>query len=129
MDPAFQSRIQIALHYPELTAEKRQEIWHNLLNSNLIDCTEEDKDIIENCLPQLAEYQLNGRQIRNTVKLSGFAAAAEFLSDGKVKLKHIKSALEDTLAFQGYIDDGKKDMKNKIRVWKPFTPAQSRSYQ
>lgn len=129
MDPAFQSRIQIALHYPELTAEKRQEIWHNLLNSDLIDCTDEDKAIFEDHLPQLAEYQLNGRQIRNTLKLSGFAAAADLRSDGKVKLKHIRSALHDTMSFQEYFEDGKKDMTNKIRVWKPFKPAQSRSYQ
>ncbi len=129
MDPAFQSRIQIALHYPELTPEKRQKIWQSLLSSNLIDCTDEDRAIIQDHVGQLAEYQLNGRQIRNTLNLSGFAAAADLLSNRKVKLKHIKEALDETRGFQEYFQDDKKDMKNKIRVWKPFVPAQSRSYQ
>lgn len=129
MDPAFQSRIQTALYYPELTSEKRQEIWQSLLSSNLIDCTDKDRAIIQDEIDRLAVHQLNGRQIRNTLKLSGFAAAADLLSDGKVSLNHITEALKVTLSFQDYFEGGKKDMKNKNRVWKPFMPAQSQNYQ
>lgn len=128
MDPAFQSRIQVAIPYFEFTKKQRQEIWESLLNSDLIDCTEADKAIIENNIEELADYPLNGRQIRNTLKLSAFAAAADVVSNGKVQLKHIKKALIDAVKFQEYFEEGKKDLKNKNRVWKPFAPTQGRDY-
>ena len=128
MDPAFQSRIQVAISYSELSKKQRQDIWGSLLDSDLIDCTEEDKAIIEGHIEDFAEYQLNGRQIRNTLKLSAFAATADMVSDRKVQVKHIKKALIDAVKFQEYLEEGKKDLKNKNRVWKPFAPTQGRSY-
>lgn len=128
MDPAFQSRIQIAISYSGLTKRQRHDIWLSLLDSNLIDCTEEDKMIIKDQVPEFAEHRLNGRQIRNTLKLSAFTAAADVVSDRRVKLKHVEKALIDAVKFQEYFEEGKKDMRNKNRVWKPFTAAQGRSY-
>ena len=128
MDPAFQSRIQVAISYSELSKKQRQDIWGSLLNSNLIDCTEEDKAIIEDHIGEFAEHQINGRHIRNTLKLSAVIAAADVVSDRKVQLKHIEKALIDAVKFQEYFEEGKKDLKNKNRVWKPFAPTKERSY-
>jgi len=128
MDPAFQSRIQVAVEYSELNKKQRQQIWASLLNSDLIDSTESDKAIIEDHIENLAEYALNGRQIRNTLKLSTFMAAADIVSDRKVQLKHIEKALRDAVQFQEYFEAGRKDLKNKNRVWKPFAPSHTRNY-
>ncbi|KIW97685.1 uncharacterized protein Z519_01269 [Cladophialophora bantiana CBS 173.52] len=128
MDPAFQSRIQVAIAYSELSTKQREGIWGSLLNSNLIDSTESDKAIIEDHIPQLAQYPLNGRQIRNTLKLSAIMAAADLVSDRKVQMKHIEKALRDALQFQECLEAGKKEMKNRNRVWKPFAPSQGRNY-
>jgi hypothetical protein len=128
MDPAFQSRIQVAISYSELNKRQRHDIWLSLLDSNLIDCTEEDKMIVKDEIPAFAEHRLNGRQIRNALKLSAFTAAADVTSDRKVKLKHVQKALIDAVKFQEYFEEGKRDLRNKSRVWKPFTAAQGRSY-
>ncbi len=61
---AFVPMILTSIGYSELNKKQRQDIWQSLLNSNLIDSAESDKAIIEGHLEHLAEYRLNGRQIR-----------------------------------------------------------------
>ncbi|KAF2967536.1 hypothetical protein GQX73_g6025 [Xylaria multiplex] len=67
-DEAFKSRIQLALHYENLTEYQRTQIWNNFI-SRLKEINEEGihfddlKDNIEN----LAKHELNGREIRNTI--------------------------------------------------------------
>lgn len=129
MDPAFQSRIQVAIGYSELTKKQRQAIWGSLLNSGLINPAERDKAIIRDHIEQLAEHRLNGRQIRNTLKLSAFMAAANSISERRVQLKHIEEVLRDAVHFQEYFEAGKRDMKNRNRTWKPFAPSKSHSYE
>jgi hypothetical protein len=103
MDHAFQSRIQIAIPYTELTRTQREAVWTSLLNSNLIDVTEHDKAIITENVRALSEHQLNGRQIRNTLKLAFFLALDDITSDRKVQLKHIEKALKEALQFQEFL--------------------------
>ena len=61
IDPAFKSRITLHLQYPELDLKARQSVWNIML--------------IEAGLPvgkhvnKLAQHELNGRQIRNLVRL------------------------------------------------------------
>ena len=62
LDPAFESRVTIALRYEPLAAEARKEIWINL-TSHLVDISTLDLDA-------LSSYQLNGRQIKTAVRLA-----------------------------------------------------------
>jgi hypothetical protein len=128
MDPAFESRIQVSIPYTELTRTQREGVWKSLLNSNLIDVTEHDKAIIIDNIRALSEYQLNGRQIRNTLKLAFFLALDDIISDRKVQLKHIEKALKEALQFQEFFEEGKRNSKNKNSVWKPFAPSQTGDY-
>jgi SpoVK/Ycf46/Vps4 family AAA+-type ATPase len=128
MDHAFQSRIQIAIPYTELTRTQREAVWTSLLNSNLIDVTEHDKAIITENVRALSEHQLNGRQIRNTLKLAFFLALHDITSDRKVQLKHIEKALKEALQFQEFFEEGKRNSKNKNSVWKPFAPSHTGDY-
>lgn len=67
LDPAFESRISLALQYQPLDADARLQVWRtqlqSLSSSNVQ--VEEDMD-----LKGLAKQQLNGRQIKNTVRLA-----------------------------------------------------------
>ncbi|KAM0132930.1 hypothetical protein ACHAP3_006219 [Botrytis cinerea] len=70
-DEAFKSRIQLALHYPSLTKDKRYEIW-TMFISRLRELGEKQVDFsnLEDHRWDLAEYKLNGRQIRNAIQTS-----------------------------------------------------------
>lgn len=69
IDPAFESRIHLSLTYKELDAESRRQIWRQFLtrSSNIEAFTDEQLD-------QVAELQLNGRQIKNVTKTAGLLA-------------------------------------------------------
>lgn len=63
LDNAFLSRISLVINYTEFTTEIRKEIWINLLRASSIDPTAIDVDLF-------TKYTLNGRQIKNIIKLA-----------------------------------------------------------
>lgn len=67
-DEAFKSRIQLALHYKNLSEHQRTKIWGNFLR-RLKELDEEGIDFLdlEDNIEQLAKHNLNGRQIRNVI--------------------------------------------------------------
>ncbi|KAF7905798.1 hypothetical protein EAF00_000077 [Botryotinia globosa] len=70
-DEAFKSRIQLALHYPSLTKVKRCDIW-TMFITRLRELRETQVDFVdlEDHRWDLADYKLNGRQIRNAIQTS-----------------------------------------------------------
>ena len=128
MDPAFQSRVQMALPYDVLGQSQREKIWRSLLNTVLVDVASVDKLAIERDLPRLSGYSLNGRQIRNALRLATLLALDDLSSEGRVQLKHIEQAMSEVLQFQEFFQDTKKNYTNKHRVWKPFAPSQTGIY-
>lgn len=62
LDGAVKSRINLMLSYKELTHERRLKVWKSLFENWNI-------KLRENTLKKLSEYNLNGREIRNYVKL------------------------------------------------------------
>jgi len=60
-DPAFHSRISVALHYADLDFDSREKIWKNLLDSAGVKGID---------TKELAKFDLNGRQIRTAIRLS-----------------------------------------------------------
>jgi hypothetical protein len=69
-DKAFHSRISLAIHYGEMTDEVRLAIWKNLLAAAKID----DSTIN---LKALSKIAINGRQIKNSIRLAQTIAHAE----------------------------------------------------
>jgi hypothetical protein len=61
IDKAFQSRITLALDYPDLDEEARETVWSTMLGLAGITVTDG--------LDGIPEIELNGRQIRNLVRL------------------------------------------------------------
>lgn len=62
IDPAFRSRITLKLDYPELSAPARRTIWENMLRAAGFANLEGD-------LTAVSEERVDGRQIRNQVRL------------------------------------------------------------
>jgi len=65
LDDAFSSRISVALYYNELDKAARKQVWFNF-----IDLYSEYKDIqiTPDDIEKLADYPLNGRQIRSCMR-------------------------------------------------------------
>ncbi len=68
IDQAFYSRISIGLRFGAATVEKRAKIWTNLTDAAGVQGLD---------LAKLAEHDLNGRQIKNVIKLAVKLARAE----------------------------------------------------
>ena len=62
LDPAIKSRINLMISYKDLTSERRVTIWKSLCQKWCI-------DISEKTFKMLGEYKLNGREIRNYIKI------------------------------------------------------------
>ncbi|KAI1745271.1 hypothetical protein F4680DRAFT_465304 [Xylaria scruposa] len=67
-DDAFKSRIQLALHYKNLSKHQRTQIWGNFL-SRLEEFNEDGVDFsdLKDNIEELANHKLNGREIRNVI--------------------------------------------------------------
>jgi len=67
-DPAFYSRISVALKYDALTTAAREQVWINLLQAAGIQGLNTH---------MLAEHDLNGRQIKNSLRLAQSLAKSQ----------------------------------------------------
>ncbi|KAJ7255682.1 hypothetical protein C8J57DRAFT_1721711 [Mycena rebaudengoi] len=90
-DPAFQSRIHMALKYENLEAAARKRLWKDFL------CKfKGDADVSEEGYNVLAQYDVNGRQIKNAVKTA--ESLASFM--GKpLGLEHLETVLKTQADF------------------------------
>lgn len=70
LDHAFQSRISLILEYTDLSEQERFKVWSNLLKHAKIDLTEEN-------IKSYSKYTLNGRNIKNIIRLSNTLSISE----------------------------------------------------
>ncbi|RYP55459.1 hypothetical protein DL770_010908 [Monosporascus sp. CRB-9-2] len=72
IDPAFESRIHVSLQYPELDVISRRHVWLTFLRrvANVEAFSDEAFD-------KLSEARLNGRQIKNVVKIAHLLATEQ----------------------------------------------------
>ena len=104
-DEAFKSRIQLALHYENLTMSQRKKIWRNFINRlKSLDDQEIDFDDIDCYIDELANHEMNGRQIRNAITTARQLA--------KYKEKHLSyTHLKHVIAVAGKFDKYLKGVK------------------
>lgn len=69
-DPAFYSRIHLTLKFEDLDHSARSSVWKNFLRSM-------PNNVHENDVSTLAEAKLNGRQIKNVIKMASLLAHSE----------------------------------------------------
>jgi SpoVK/Ycf46/Vps4 family AAA+-type ATPase len=87
-DPAFHSRISVALKYHALDKKAREQIWKTLLDAAKIEGIATDK---------LSDHNLNGRQIRTTIRLAQSLAVT---AGEKMDLSHIEKTVSVTQQFE-----------------------------
>lgn len=90
-DPAFQSRIHISINYPELSHTSRRTIWQNFLNASSA-----DHAITQPQLEELALKAMNGRQIKNVLKIARLLASRK---DEPLGYAHVLMTLDVTQHF------------------------------
>lgn len=89
-DEAFLSRIHIALHFRSLPVTARAQVWTAFLKKAGVEIGVKD-GITEEELAQLAERDINGRQVKNAARTANSLA----LSRGEhLKFKHIAEVLD-----------------------------------
>ncbi|KAF5717881.1 AAA family ATPase [Fusarium globosum] len=84
-DPAFESRIHLTIHYPNLDYTSRLHIWKTFVNIG-----DDGSSLSEDELDELAGVELNGRQIKNVVKTARLLATHE---KTQLAMSHISTVL------------------------------------
>jgi AAA+ superfamily predicted ATPase len=83
-DQAFQSRIHLSLHYRDLTYAAKEEIWRAFLDKART-TRRQVHNLTQDELRELSVKDMNGREIKNVVKLAVALAEHE---DESLSFKH-----------------------------------------
>ena len=87
IDAAFQSRIHISMQYGELSTSSRRHVWVNFLNAS----SKGKKHMFsEGDLDKLANYEMNGREIKNVLKTAQLLASKK---GNGLSYEHVESVL------------------------------------
>jgi AAA+ superfamily predicted ATPase len=97
MDPAFQSRIQLAVEYKQLGINSRRKIWEAFIGTLP---SQEERDELEQYIDVWKTHPLNGRQIRNVMNLARSLALNDVASGRTLGNEHVEQAIEETVKFQ-----------------------------
>lgn len=101
-DEAFKSRIQLALHYPNLGPYQRLRIWENFIDrlESFHDSSMDIADLRDH-LDDLKEEKMNGRQIRNAI-----TTARQYAEWKKTTLtyEHLRDVIDVSGRFDKYLD-------------------------
>ncbi|KAF4545809.1 AAA family ATPase [Lasiodiplodia theobromae] len=99
-DEAFKSRIQLAVHYPSLGQTERFKIWSKFINALV---PEEDANVVNELnkhIHLLSQHELNGRQIRNTIKT---ARQLAFHKKQRLRFDHFERVISIANEFEKYL--------------------------
>ncbi|KAJ3949653.1 uncharacterized protein N0V96_000777 [Colletotrichum fioriniae] len=88
IDRAFHSRIHLTLHYPDLEPAAKDQIWRQFSQRSKLENRLTDKNIRD-----LAQLPMNGRQIKNVLKIATLLAGQE---DTALSIGHIRTVLQAT---------------------------------
>lgn len=102
LDAAFQSRIHISMEYSELSPSSRRHVWSNFLSGG----GTKKHGFSEEDLEALAEYKMNGREIKNVLKTAQLLASKKGEGLG---VGHVRSvlAIEKRHICNEAVGDGK----------------------
>ncbi len=90
IDNAFYSRISVALKFDESNEIKRYKVWKNLLSSAQISLNDDE-------IKELAVNNINGRQIKNIIRITQTLALAE---NRNVRFNDFKNSITFAMKFE-----------------------------
>ena len=114
MDVAFQSRVSLAVRFKSLTPDLRREIWLNFIN-RLDPIESYVKDELLAKLDELKTWKLNGRQIRNVLRMAQSIASAREKRRGAMRFTHVEQIANETLQFQDYFQEDYTESRANLR--------------
>lgn len=90
-DPAFHSRIHLTLHYDPLDETARAAVWKTFLGTSVLSSEDYSK---------LGKHNLNGRRIKNVVKMAQLLAQSQKSELSMAHLDHVLGvAMQGEVAF------------------------------
>ncbi|KAI3320669.1 hypothetical protein HD806DRAFT_505828 [Xylariaceae sp. AK1471] len=104
-DEGFRSRIQLAIHYPKLEQAERRRVWEifvTRLNDDPIASVDIDIRNLRSNLTELSKFNLNGREIRNSINVARPLAKSE---GRKVDFESLKKVVKVQQKFDAYMKD------------------------
>ncbi|PYH70187.1 ATP-binding protein [Aspergillus vadensis CBS 113365] len=102
-DEAFKSRIQLSLHYENLTLGQRRKIWRNFMHRlRKVDAENVDIEDVLDHLDELGAEDINGREIRNAITIA--RQLAQFKEE-KFCYSHLTRVLRVSGKFGKYLRD------------------------
>ncbi|KAL4933484.1 ATP-binding protein [Aspergillus undulatus] len=107
-DEAFKSRVHLTLHFPTLDEGSRRRIWSNFItrlhrtHRTHRTYPEAKVDQILERLDELATFELNGREIRNSIRTA--MLLAEFRGE-LFQYSHLHDVIEVSNEFEQYLRD------------------------
>lgn len=128
IDPAFQSRIQIAIKFPDLTSDMRRQIWKNFID-RLDEKEREGKKELLDHLDDMKEWNLNGRQIRNVLTTAEAMALSLERRRGALRYDQVEEVANQTLHFQDLFGETVKDHKAQLGSLVPRQFQERRSFR
>lgn len=105
-DEAFKSRMHLAVYYPPLKDVDREEIW-SIFFQKLADEKEKDPTLdidikgLMRSASGLAQFELNGRQIRNAIRTARQRAVFE---KEEFTAHHIRGSIRVIREFEEYVE-------------------------
>jgi AAA+ superfamily predicted ATPase len=122
MDHAFQSRIQYATEYTPLSTNTRRKIWKVFIER--LENDDSREDLLDD-MDYLKNLKLNGRQIRNAMKLAQSLAIQESremsgekpgdpIKTAPLKVAHVRQAAQETQGLQEYFSRTKESSQQEI---------------
>lgn len=107
IDTAFRSRIHLSLYYPKISPEARSGIWKAFI---LLASGSKTPAWLDNkLLDRLTSYDINGRQIKNTIRMACSIAAND---QRELQSQDILNGLEALTSFE--MDFGTSNKMGKV---------------
>lgn len=118
IDPAFMSRIQIAIHMEKLELKEREVLWKNFLTDAKLHLTPGSKKDLLKITDKLAQMELNGREIRNTLNIAQSIAYSRTGMAGVMNGEDLELAAVEAIEFQNFFQAESEKVKKAARsVW------------
>jgi hypothetical protein len=92
-DKAFESRIHLTIHYPALDMPSRFHVWKTFAQMEGVESQLGDAD-----LEILANVEINGRQIKNTIKTAHLLSKQ---ASAPLAIEHVMRVLRVKGSFSG----------------------------
>lgn len=109
-DPAFKSRIHLAIKYPPLNKRHRQTLWKSLLARAIVG--ELPPVVTDLELASLKDKGLNGRQVKNVVRIASTLASNHGIP---VNVTHLRSALKVMQTFDRDFENPRSENRGNIQ--------------